>query len=477
MEQQEQPLNSSHGWAHVQVWTRLRDVLVSSYLVFLFHDLFIRMFSVEFLPLLTGVSLPPVPWRDALAGLLLLIGFWRIVADPAWRQRFTAPGVMWQVVLLLAAAAFFCQQASSFSQLNEVKGQLYPLLMFGAGIVAGYDWRKLRRTMVVLALINIGVAGLIALFWMDGYRDWITAYRTVFGESSALSFGKFEAFVLLPMPLILERTLFAVLFITAGAIAWYTALWIKQWTWRRGAYFLLAFACLFMVLGSFSRGGIVTMLMIYLTLYIVWALKNARARGLPARRGLLAITPALIAVVLVGLLTALYVRHAYGIDLLDPSNLVSSGREGRITIWSRVIDDIDRQQGWLTGIKPSFRTARSSIVFGARGGSAWSEESYYTVDNGYLYIVMQGGLFALGAVLAFIGIAVWQFSRFKCPLALALLAWTCLIWWMLATNSILLLLALLIGAGKLGDTALQANNGRARIGELVAPEATTALNL
>ncbi|GEM_PF-2450949 len=454
MEKRETWAEPGPAWSGAGRWLRLRDALVTLLLILLFHDLFIRILGTELAPLLTGFRIPPLPWRDAVLLALLLMGVWRMAADPTWRRRFAVPYVWWQVVCLLVCAAFLSLQLDSMAQANEIKGLLYPLLAFGTGILTGFDWRKVRAALLVIAAVNIAAALIISLLFMDQYRLWMDAYRTVFGESAALTFGKFEQLVVVPMPLILERTVMTALFVVAGAIAWHQTLSGRATLRLRIAYALLAAGSLYMVLASFSRGGILTMFAIYIWLYVVWAIKCSRSAPVPTAWAARAIVLALAAVLSVGLLTAVAVRNAYGIDLLDPTNLISATRAGRITIWSRVADDITRQHGWLTGIKPSYRTARASIVFGARGGQAWSEWAYYTVDNAYLYIVMHGGLFALAALLAFVTLAAVQLARRGLQPELAVLVSGCLIWWMLATSPLIVALALLIGGGRLGNLEL-----------------------
>lgn len=454
VEKRETTAEPGPAWSGAGRWLRVRDALVTLFLVLLFHDLFIRILGTELAPLLTGIRVPPVPWRDAVLLLLLLMGAWRMAADPRWRRRFSVPHVWWQVVCLLVCAGFLSLHLDSMSQANEIKGLLYPLLAFGTGILTGFDWRKVRGALLIIAAANIAAAAIVGLLFMDQYRLWMDAYRTVFGESAALAFGKFEQMVVVPMPLILERTVMTTLFVVAGAIAWYQTLNGQATRRLRIAYALLAAGSLYMVLASFSRGGIVTMLAIYVWLYVVWALKRSRYAPMPNVWAARAIVLALVAIVALGLATALAVRQAYGIDLLDPTNLISAGRAGRITIWSRVADDITRQHGWLTGIKPSYRTARASIVFGARGGRAWSEWAYFTVDNAYLYVVMNGGLVALAALLAFLALAAVQLARRGLQLELAILVCGCLIWWMLATSPLIVALALLIGGARLGNLEL-----------------------
>jgi hypothetical protein len=466
---------STPAWPAAAAWTRWRDLLVVLYLVFLFHDIFIRLLGSQFLPLVIGVRLPPVPWRDAVVLALLLVGLWRMAVDPAWRRRFRVSHMWWQVALLLFAAAFLCLHATSLARLNEIKGLLYPMILFGAGVLAGYDWRKARNTIIALALVNIAAAVIVGLFFMEQYQLWIAAYRTIFGEGTALSFGKFEEIVVLPKPLILERTSFTVLYIVAAVVAFHELLFSAAKRRWRLFYGACCAASVFLVIASFSRAGIATMFLILLGLYAAWSMQRAQAQGLRAARGLLALVPAALILLVVGLLAVVLAYRVYGIELLDPSNLISSGREGRITIWSRVIDDIDRQHGWLTGITPTFRTERASFVFGANGGSAWSEWSYYTVDNAYLHMIMYGGLFALAGLLAFLAVAAWQLYRYSCYLPLAMLVSTSLVWWMLATNPMLISLVLLLGGGQLGNLMLRAPAAEpvpAKLGTAALPAST-----
>lgn len=450
----EQTGAAAREWPGQASWTRARDVLISLYLVFLFHDLFFRLLGSELLPAVVGISLPPVPWRDAIVLVLICLGLWRMAKDEHWRRRFREPTLWWQVACFLLIAAFLSLHATSFARINISKGLLYPLIMFFIGILAGFDWRKVRNMILGLAIINIGIALLIGLFFMDEYRLWITAYRTVFGEDSALVFGKYENIFLLPMPLILERTNLAVLYIVAGAVSLYQALWDSPQRRQRLYYGVLCSASMFMVLACFSRAGIVTMFLTLLGLFSIWSVQRALKAGKTIAQGLVPVGAALLLLAMIGLASAFAVRAAYGVDMLDPSNLISQGREGRITIWARVVDDINRQRGWLTGITPTYRFARPSIIFGAKGGNAWSEWSYYTVDNAYLYMIMQGGIFSLAGQLAFLMIAAWQFQRYKCYLALVILVSGCLVWWMLATMPMLISLTLLLGSGRLGNKLL-----------------------
>lgn len=456
-------------WPGAARWLSIRDVLVTVFLVLLFHDLFIRILGTELAPLLTGLRVPPVPWRDAVLLLLLCLGAWRMAVDPGWRRRFGVPHVWWQVVCLLVAAAFLSLHLDSLSQANEIKGVLYPLLAFGIGILTGFNWRKVRGAILIIAAVNLLAAAVISLLFMDQYHMWMDAYRTVFGEAAALTFGKFEQLVVVPMPLILERTVMTALFVVAGAIAWHETLNGNCSRRMRVVHAVLAGGSLYMVLAGFSRGGIVTAFAIYAWLYVAWAVRRSRQTATPFLWAARAIVVALVAVLSVGLLTAVVVQRTYGIDLLDPTNLISRGRAGRITIWSRVADDITRQHGWLTGIKPSFRTARASIVFGARGGQAWSEWAYFTVDNAYLYMVMQGGLVTLVALLAFLALAAVQLAKRGLQLELAILVSACLIWWMLATSPLIVALALLIGGARLGNLELEDTKAPAAEAPAVEP--------
>lgn len=450
-------------WPAAAGWTRARDVLVVLFLIFLFHDIFIRLLGSNVLPMLVGVSLPPVPWRDAIIFALLLLGLWRLAVDEVWRQRFKAEHLWWQVALVLFTAAFLCLHATSFARINEIKGLLYPMLLFGVGVITGYDWRQARRTIIVLAVVNAVAALIVGLFFMEQYQLWIAAYRTVFGAGTALSFGKFEQVIVIPKPLILERTNFTVLYIVASVVAFQAALWGSTSTRQRVYYAVCCTVSVLLVITSFSRAGIVTTFLALLWLYATWAMQRAQANGHARLRGLMALLPALLVLLCVGLLTVLLAYRLYGIELLNPANLISSGREGRITIWTRVLDDIERQHGWLTGITPTYRTERASFVFGAQSTSAWSEWSYYTVDNTYLHLLMYGGLFSLAGLLAFLALAIWQFRRYACHLPLAMLVSTCIVWSMLVSNPMLLSLVLLLGGGQLGNLMLAAPSANASL--------------
>lgn len=441
-----QPVVCELTWEQLRRWTVLRNTAISLLLVFLFHDFLLRIFGVLYLPSLTGISISPFFCVESMTLCIVALGLWRLRADPAYRERFRQPFIRWLLICGMVAFAFISLHVVSVPGLLSARALLYAPYLFALGYFVGVDRETVFHTLLIAALVN-AIAVLILGFFLKEQYEWLLVFYDKALPGFESLYGKVHRHVKVAMPtgLIVYRLPFRTLFTLVGVMALHRALHLDGFIKQRWILGLAATASYALVLGTFSRSGMITTTLLYAFVTLHWMLKARRYQQIQLRFRYAGASIGLVTLVLVAISAVYLAQSVYNIDLLDPRSLTDE-KGGRMGQWVYIAENLTRKGGWVAG------TATGLVKHsGGPRERVWSEISYFTVDNQFLSVILGGGILGFAAYIGFLGLAMRQFFKWNVyPEALILVAAT-LIEANLETGSLLLPVVMLLAAGQLSE--------------------------
>jgi len=433
-------------WRFARQWIITRDVLVCLFIIFLFHEFVVRVIGTVYLPALTGFSLSPIYWVEGTSLALIILGLWRSIADERYRQRFRPSFIYLLIAWTFICIAFMSLNTTSIGGAMTVRSLLYSPYLFFLGYLVGVDRWLVFRMLLIAGLINFAMTLLLGLVFFKQYELFLLYFDKALpaGSQSVWDLVYRHAQVVMPTGLIVYRLRFRTFFILLGALSLYFALRTPSARWKVIGWFS-ALASLAMVIGTFSRAGIVTDAAIYIAIAVHWLNASGRLKAVRIKARYAAVVLAII-VLVTGGITGVYLwMMSKNINLLDTHSLLDL-KGGRLGQWVNLTDNLTREGGWLTGLPQ-----RAWSYTGKGKERLWSEIAFFTVDNQYLHTVLTGGLLALGGYLGFLLTAMGQFRRWRIYPEFLILAVALLFEANLETGSLLPPIVFLIAGGRLGD--------------------------
>jgi len=436
-------------WKYLRPWSLARDIASCTLVVLLLHEFIVRVLGQFFLPMLIGASITPFYWDESMTLALFALGLWRYNGDPVYRARLQQPFVRWLFICILFSTAFLSLHVTSITGLLGMRALLYAPYLFMASYLAGIDREKLYRTFLIIGVLNIIAIVLIELFFLNQYELMIAFFDRALPGFETLAHAARKAFSL-PAGVIVYRLFFRSLFLIVGSVSLSRALHWSGKAIGRWLYAALAFISLLLVLGTYSRAGIFTLLLAYLLIIAHWFYART-SQGSAQERTRYAFTAlGLLVGALIFTAGVFAVQQSLGVNMLDTTSLVDE-QGGRFGNWAKVAENISRTGGWIAGTPTS---ARKSILAAFVDSSAgkeltWSELSYFAVDNQYISTIISGGIMALAGILGFFGIVMNELRRRQLILELAMITAAILIEANLESQSMSLALIMFLAGGQL----------------------------
>jgi hypothetical protein len=435
-------------WRFARPWVLTRNVLVNLLIVLIFHEFLVRVLGTVYLPAVTGFSVSAIYFVEGSALGLMALGIWRCIADPPYRQRFRPSFVYGLVAWTFVCVAFLSLNVTSIGGALTVRSLLYAPYLFFLGYLVGVDRWAVFKTLLVTGLVNFSITAILGLLFFEQYEMFLLLFDQALPPGSERLYDLVyrHVDVVLPTGLIVYRLRFRTFFILLGALSLFFALRTPSKRWRAAGW-TSSLASLAMVIGTFSRSGIVSAAAIYLAIAGHWLISSGRISALRLKARYAAVVLALI-VIVAGGITGMYLwMMSKDINLLDTHSLLDL-QGGRLGQWVYLTENLTREGGWLTGLPQ-----RAWSYTGKGKERIWSEIAYFTVDNQYLHIVLSGGLLALLGYLGFLITAMREFHRWRIYPEFIILVIALLFEANLETGSLLPPLVMLIAGGRLADLA------------------------
>ncbi|MCC7478492.1 hypothetical protein IT575_08520 [bacterium] len=439
-------------WRFEPVWLRLRNIFTILYLTLFLHELLVKVLLYLAVPLAGGPQLPLLPYHDIFLFLLLILGVWRMVSDPGWRSRLSLPGLPWVAALTLFCSAFMWLNLNGIVDLAVIKGIILPMLLYAVGVLCGVDRAVFLRWLLITAGINLAVSLVIALFFLAPYGDLIFLLDLLMPRAEHLFSQVFRhATVHVPTGLAMARLAYMTIFSVAGLLSLWEYAHTRERR-RKALFFVFFMLSTATVLLTFSRSGVATYALSVL-FYLLAAGLVERKDGSTQTTGvrLLGFTFSLCLGAFLLVNSALNQINS-NVNFLAAESLTSSSG-GRFGMWQGILAEVDRKEGWLSGIRSDYSVYHTSVGGRVRE-NVWSENAYLTVDNQYLNLLLKGGLMAVACYFAACLLITAQFWRNQDWISFGFMLFTLLIDLNLRSGSYGQVIICLIGGAWAADQAM-----------------------